>query len=83
MVCRNYDESQDEELQEVFNLMTDRGINLWDTADSYGMRTLRTLLFHTSLCWFVPLSLIALLQLYIGLLKVEQHKTYREALKQA
>lgn len=26
----------DEELKAVFDLATDRGINLWDTADSYG-----------------------------------------------
>jgi aryl-alcohol dehydrogenase-like predicted oxidoreductase len=27
---------QDAELQQVFNLMVSRGINLFDTADSYG-----------------------------------------------
>ncbi len=27
----------DDELQQVFNLATDAGINFWDTADSYGM----------------------------------------------
>jgi pyridoxine 4-dehydrogenase len=32
----NYDESQDEELQRVFNLMVDNGVTLFDTADSYG-----------------------------------------------
>lgn len=26
----------DDELQQVFNLMISRGINLFDTADSYG-----------------------------------------------
>ena len=26
----------DDELQQVFNLMVSRGINLFDTADSYG-----------------------------------------------
>lgn len=31
-----YDENEDEELQEIFNLMVSRGINLFDTADSYG-----------------------------------------------
>ncbi|KAL4421934.1 hypothetical protein ABPG77_007876 [Micractinium sp. CCAP 211/92] len=32
----DYDESRDPELQEVFNLVTAAGINLFDTADSYG-----------------------------------------------
>ncbi|XP_074281603.1 pyridoxal reductase, chloroplastic [Silene latifolia] len=31
-----YDESMDSELQQVFNLAVDNGINLFDTADSYG-----------------------------------------------
>jgi len=31
-----YDESRDEELQAVFNLAVRSGINLFDTADSYG-----------------------------------------------
>ena len=31
-----YDPSQDEELQEVFNFVVSRGVNLFDTADSYG-----------------------------------------------
>ncbi|KAJ1484534.1 NADP-dependent oxidoreductase domain-containing protein [Baffinella frigidus] len=31
-----YDEEQDAELQAVFNLAVDRGINLFDTGDSYG-----------------------------------------------
>lgn len=31
-----YDESMDAELQEVFNLAVTKGINLFDTADSYG-----------------------------------------------
>ncbi|KAI5069432.1 hypothetical protein GOP47_0015733 [Adiantum capillus-veneris] len=31
-----YDESMDMELQEVFNLAVNTGINLFDTADSYG-----------------------------------------------
>ncbi len=31
-----YDKSMDAELQEVFNLMVSRGINLFDSADSYG-----------------------------------------------
>eukprot|EP00798_Chlamydomonas_sp_ICE-L_P010050 gene10050-7942_t len=31
-----YDESMDAELQEVFNLAVSSGINLFDTADSYG-----------------------------------------------
>lgn len=31
-----YEKSMDAELQEVFNLMVSRGINLFDTADSYG-----------------------------------------------
>ena len=31
-----YDTSQDAELQEVFNFVVSRGINLFDTADSYG-----------------------------------------------
>lgn len=32
----DYDESRDPELQQVFNLVTSAGINLFDTADSYG-----------------------------------------------
>lgn len=35
-----YDEGMDDELQAVFDLATDRGINLWDTADSYGTHKL-------------------------------------------
>ena len=31
-----YNESMDSELQELFNLMVDQGVNLFDTADSYG-----------------------------------------------
>lgn len=31
-----YEESMDAELQEVFNLAVENGINLFDTADSYG-----------------------------------------------
>ncbi|KXZ43024.1 hypothetical protein GPECTOR_106g118 [Gonium pectorale] len=31
-----YDESQDPELQQLFNLVVRSGINLFDTADSYG-----------------------------------------------
>lgn len=31
-----YDEEMDEELQQVFNLAISKGINLFDTADSYG-----------------------------------------------
>jgi aryl-alcohol dehydrogenase-like predicted oxidoreductase len=31
-----YDKGMDDELQQVFNLMVSRGINLFDTADSYG-----------------------------------------------
>lgn len=31
-----YDESMDPELQEVFNLVVRSGINVFDTADSYG-----------------------------------------------
>ena len=31
-----YQESMDPELQEVFNLVVSSGINLFDTADSYG-----------------------------------------------
>lgn len=34
-----YDKGQDAELQEVFNLMVSKGINMFDTADSYGMHT--------------------------------------------
>ena len=33
-----YDESMDAELQEVFNLAVSSGVNLFDTADSYGAR---------------------------------------------
>lgn len=32
----NYDESLDDELQSVFNFVVSRGINVFDTADSYG-----------------------------------------------
>lgn len=31
-----YEESMDPELQEVFNLVVKSGINVFDTADSYG-----------------------------------------------
>ncbi|KAI3749112.1 hypothetical protein L6452_12705 [Arctium lappa] len=31
-----YQESMDTELQQIFNLAIDNGINLFDTADSYG-----------------------------------------------
>ncbi|KAI3519422.1 hypothetical protein L1887_08521 [Cichorium endivia] len=31
-----YQESMDTELQQIFNLAVDNGINLFDTADSYG-----------------------------------------------
>jgi len=31
-----YQESMDNELQQIFNLAMDNGINLFDTADSYG-----------------------------------------------
>lgn len=31
-----YDESQDPELQQLFNLVVSSGINIFDTADSYG-----------------------------------------------
>lgn len=31
-----YQESMDSELQQIFNLAVDNGINLFDTADSYG-----------------------------------------------
>lgn len=34
-----YSKDMDAELQEVFNFMVARGINLFDTADSYGART--------------------------------------------
>ena len=34
-----YDKSMDKELQEVFNLVVSSGINLFDTADSYGELT--------------------------------------------
>lgn len=34
-----YDQKMDAELQEVFDLVVSRGINLFDTADSYGMFT--------------------------------------------
>ena len=34
-----YDKSMDAELQEVFNLMVSKGINIFDTADSYGEHT--------------------------------------------
>jgi len=32
-----YEESQDPQLEEVFNLMVSKGINFFDTADSYGI----------------------------------------------
>lgn len=41
----DYDESRDPELQEVFNLVTAAGINLFDTADSYGGLTAFLLVF--------------------------------------
>lgn len=31
-----YDKSQDADIQQVFNLMVSKGINIFDTADSYG-----------------------------------------------
>lgn len=31
-----YQESMDAELQQIFNLAVENGINLFDTADSYG-----------------------------------------------
>ena len=31
-----YDEGMDSELQQVFNLAISNGVNLFDTADSYG-----------------------------------------------
>ena len=31
-----YDKSMDEELQQLFNLVVSKGINIFDTADSYG-----------------------------------------------
>ena len=31
-----YDETMDQELQEVFNLAVNSGVNFFDTADSYG-----------------------------------------------
>lgn len=31
-----YDESMDTELQQIFNLAVESGVNLFDTADSYG-----------------------------------------------
>ena len=31
-----YDETMDQELQEAFNLAINSGVNLFDTADSYG-----------------------------------------------
>lgn len=31
-----YQESMDDELQQIFNLAVENGINLFDTADSYG-----------------------------------------------
>lgn len=34
----------DRELQEVFDLVVSRGINLFDTADSYGMFVTETVL---------------------------------------
>lgn len=33
---RGYEESMDPELQDMFNLVVSKGINLFDTADSYG-----------------------------------------------
>jgi pyridoxine 4-dehydrogenase len=32
----NYDPSQDKELQDVWNAAVAAGVNLFDTADSYG-----------------------------------------------
>ena len=32
-----YDKSMDPELQQLFNLVVSKGINIFDTADSYGM----------------------------------------------
>jgi len=31
-----YDKSMDQELQQLFNLVVSKGINIFDTADSYG-----------------------------------------------
>ena len=31
-----YQESMDDELQQIFNLAVENGVNLFDTADSYG-----------------------------------------------
>lgn len=39
-----YDKSMDEELQQLFNLVVSKGINIFDTADSYG--TLEPSLCH-------------------------------------
>lgn len=36
----DYNEEDDEELQRVFNLMVSKGINVFDTADSYGTGSL-------------------------------------------
>lgn len=35
-LCRNYDPSADPELQRVFDYALSQGVNLFDTADSYG-----------------------------------------------
>ena len=37
-----YEEGMDDELQRVFNLAITNGVNLFDTADSYGQYTART-----------------------------------------
>jgi aryl-alcohol dehydrogenase-like predicted oxidoreductase len=34
-----YNQEMDAELQELFNLVVSRGINIFDTADSYGRRS--------------------------------------------
>lgn len=31
-----YDKSMDQELQQLFNLVVSKGVNIFDTADSYG-----------------------------------------------
>ena len=33
-----YDKSMDPELQQLFNLVVSKGVNIFDTADSYGRR---------------------------------------------
>ena len=43
-----YDKSMDQELQQLFNLVVSKGINMFDTADSYG-----TLELNFSLCYAI------------------------------